>query len=377
MARAVNGPGSFRASVVYWPARTGIFWWEHFERDTVRRDFETAALYGVRNLDINLTWREFQPDATHVGVSSLRHLETVLSDASDCGLTLGLILFPGLPRNARPLPEWTLQRLVIGAYGHPVRNLWADPTVVRGEQVFVREVTTEFGPYPCVGEWVLGERMADVCPGEAPEVEGWLANMAEQLSAVPDDTRVTWGISASTLLAAPPVGVLPERIHLRIVNDRRPPWAERAPLEVWLQFVAGYAQQISGREAGIANLGPCTTRPERPSPGCTDESEAGRALESGLQAVWRQGGWACGAAALFDYDESLRRLPVYREHRGSLTRGLFTEGRVPKEGAVVWAGAPQKVSLARVPFPSVDLESSLRDPEGMARDVFEAFADYV
>lgn len=370
---AASQDTAFRAAVVYWPADTGMFWWEYFHLDTVRRDFDAAALHGITHLDINLTWRTFQPEAGRVNPHALRCLEAVLEAAEESGRRVTIVLFPSLPRSATPLPDWTLNRFVITPEGHPIKNLFQDPEVVRGEALLVSEVTEEFSPFPAVDGWVISDRLTSLYPVEVGVVEDWLGHMLDAGTVIPGQ-RISWGLSARTVVTAP-LSPLPPTLHPRVADDWRPRWAAHASHTTWIQFLTGYTATL-GVSPVIANLGPCTTRPDRPARNCSSEQSAARNIEGSLAAIGALGGGGGTAAALYDYAPSLARLAPYRDNPSSVTRGLLREDRSAKEAALDWVSTVKKAGeTPRLSFPEIDQERRMRDPEGTAREAFLGLSD--
>lgn len=360
----------------YWPARAGVYWWEYFEADEVRRDFEAAALSAVHHLDIDLVWPEFEPEAGRVSAPAMRRMEIVLDAAADAGLLLKPALFPALPAGVRSLPPWTTDRFAL-LEGEPTAlDVWREPGLVRAEEVLVREVIGEFAAHPAVDGWVLGSRLERVRrPGAWPAMEEWLDQMASAARQAGSRQPLWSSISARTVIGAPLRFDVARELGLRweVAVDWEPPWAGGPPA-AWASFLAGYLAALSGVAVAAGNLGPSTAAPGSLLPGCLDEARAAAQVEATLHAVRDAGGAGASAAALLDYDPALQRFPPFHQHPAALTRGLLRLDRTPKESAIPW------YELDRVPegilpgdFPTVEVERHAQSPEAVARSAYDEY----
>src|SRR5512140_3666465 len=97
---------TFDVGINYWPARTGMRWWNDFSRDEVATDLGAIADAGCASVRVFLLWEDFQPAPDRVSPSALRDLVTVADLAAERGLRLVPTLFTGHMSGANWLPRW-------------------------------------------------------------------------------------------------------------------------------------------------------------------------------------------------------------------------------------------------------------------------------
>ncbi|HZS95046.1 MAG TPA: hypothetical protein VFA78_09630 [Chloroflexota bacterium] len=350
------------------PARTGLYWWESFSADEVRRDWERAAQFGIAHFLIHLTWRDFQPDRQRLSVRALHDFETALRIADDQCARVMPVLFAAVVDGLNCLPSWA-RAVAPGARADQTHDLITRPAMRDAEDLLMREIVGEFGRHPAVGGWVVGDRLAEAVTAATMGAQAeWLGEMAEAATRLGEDQPLLNGVSARALVHA---SVPMDQFHALGIQalvhaDWSPTWAQEP--ERWVRVLTGVAGRLS-RSPVIASVGRCTD-----GPGCTTPAGAADDAERSLEAIDVFGGGGSFAADLFDYVEDLRRLPPYVGDQGLRSRGLFSPDGSPKDAARIWADwCRDRHSIRNVPpsFPDVDPDEWRRRPEPLMREVYE------
>lgn len=366
-----------------------MFWWEQVDLRQVEYDLEAAVTLELRHLSFELLWNDFQADRERVSVPAMRSLEHVLDMAADRGVRVMLTLFPVEIAGLLWLPSWALSldsssnRPVLSGHSLTRRgagDLFHDPAIVQAEVRLVRELVGAFRDHPAISGWVLGARMTSaVRPASAAGFEEWLGTLADAARSAGSAQPLWHAFSSRDLVTSSAVdpSVLSHLgVRLLLVDDWQASWAGGAGAW-WIAFLSGYAARLTASPPLVANVGLCTlTTASWPSESCVEEARAAHCADEALTRARETGAGGCIAAFLFDFRAELLRSPPFSYDARQLTRGLLHPDRSPKEAAVVWRDrAREHLKLLSVPgqFPAPDPELRQSDPEGVARECFEAF----
>jgi len=364
---------AFEIVPTYWPARTGIFWWENFSLEEVRRDFDSAFSLGLSTLSVSLSWSYFQPAGRGVAAGAMRMLEATLKAAEDAGLHVKISLLPVEVGSFLWLPNWALtpgslgQRRVLSGHhlsSRNARNLYQDNTLRDAQARLIREITSEFGSHPAVAGWLLADCMtAALEPDSAAVFRDWLGLIVDSVGQDARLRSLRCGFSVRDLILSTRIdlhALTGLGIGAQIAAKWKPIWAPDSDA-AWLSFLAAFAGRTSGSLAAIALSG------------ARDGDVP--AAESAGAAVRDGGAASCCLPTLFELSrEAIVALP--QDSRNTFALALLSSSGLPTPHGEAWLGlARSKPAVRTMPdhMPEVDPELRLRDPEGVAREAFAAF----
>lgn len=373
---------AFGLPITYWPARTGVYWWDSFESAEVEHDFELASAMGFHEFGINLVWHVFQPDGERVPAQPMRDLERVLDVAAGTGTTVLVTLFPAVVSGKPWIPSWLLDEWAprageIMASGspsnRPARNLFDDERATGAGLRLTREVLASFAEHPGCKGWVLGNRLTAVSkPASASRFGSWLARLVETARSA-GGQNLWYGIGGRDVIESAETDFAAIRnldVGVLVDGGWRPPWA-RCPTADWATFLALFVSAVGSNRVMIAADGF-----DRESRG-QDSGRFAKYLESTMSGAQAGGAAGCLAPALFDDDRALgpgRPFHGAGEPRQGLLRpsGEMTvagdvwreaqDGKTPTAGA---AGVAHELAGS-------DLGSRGRDPNTFAREYYQA-----
>jgi hypothetical protein len=369
----------FFAPIPYWPRLRGLYWWNDGSRDDLRRDFDTAAEYGVRHLQVSLPWPEFQPVADRVSVGAMRGLELLLDEAAEYGLSVRPVLFPVRVGRLIVLPQWALHPLELGereiyASGGFTQlapfNLYSDQQMVAAESLLVREVVGEFRDHPAVSGWCLGSGTAAFgAPRAAEEFGEWLDALVAAAALRGSRPGTLWtSISARDIVRSAPFDpTVPGSLGVSIAVQPlwAPAWAHGAGA-LWPAFLAGFTASLSGGAVSLSLQDAWTP----------DTVMDGAAQQRAVEHLLAAGGAGALPPPLFDLDDAVARTEPYRRGANETAIGLLRVDGSPREAFAFWRDLQLDPPATRgVPtdFPAPDPEHRAVAPEDVAYRSFEAF----
>ncbi len=163
--------GSFYVGVNYWASHAGIYMWQNWDEETVRRDMKLLTDCGIKVFRIFPLWSDFQPIKIHydcgVRIKDIRLGEKPLDDSPegvagvdpvmierfgrllDIGEEFGITFIVGL------ITGWMSGRL----YAPPAlegRKPITDPLAIRWQLKFVRYMVNKFKDRKVISAWELG-----------------------------------------------------------------------------------------------------------------------------------------------------------------------------------------------------------------------------
>lgn len=200
---------AFDVGINYWPARSGMRWWQRFSRDELAADLARLGDVGCSSFRVFLRWEDFQPGPERVSGAALDDLVTVADLCATHGLRLVPTLFTGHMSGANWLPRWATRpgeptrfpTVCDERYEHAVpRNWFSDADVARAQELLAREAAAALRGHPALWVWDLGNENSNVCVPETREqARAWLSKMTSALRSADPACRVTIGLHMEDL----------------------------------------------------------------------------------------------------------------------------------------------------------------------------------
>lgn len=206
----MNQTGKFRLGINYWPPKSAMYWWLHFDLHEVLADFQKIADAGFDDVRIFLTWEDFQPVPNSVSHESLERLGMVADAAAGAGLMLVPTLFTGHMSGFNWIPDWALDdtqdrdRFPIISRGRRVkaslRNWYVDEMVIDSQRLLARETASYLSGHPALWAWDLGnENSAAVLPPSRAAAINWLELMSTEIRMADPSSSITLGLHSPDL----------------------------------------------------------------------------------------------------------------------------------------------------------------------------------
>jgi len=196
------GKEPFRIGVDYWPRRTGLDLWNHFDVDEVQEDFSLLAELGANLAQITLIWEDFQPEPTGLRCRALAHLLSLCDAAASEGIRLELLLFSGHLAAVGSRPEWlelALQKSMIATSEH-ARGSLLDPIAVEAATTFAQGIARNVGGHPAVWSYNLGAPFATHAQSSLPgQSRVWLDELSRSIRAIDPKHAVTCDLTGTEL----------------------------------------------------------------------------------------------------------------------------------------------------------------------------------
>jgi endo-1,4-beta-mannosidase len=185
----------FLLGVNYWPRRSAMYAWQHFDLGEIREDAARIAELGLDVVRLFLTWEVFQPSADEMDAVALRHFETVMDAIAAAGLRAMPTLFCGHMSGVNWLPEWTLDpsvphgrfRTISGGRTSPygIGDFYADPGLLAAQLLFARRAGECVREHPALYAWDLGNEFSNLREPAAPaDAAHWSLRLTETLREV-------------------------------------------------------------------------------------------------------------------------------------------------------------------------------------------------
>ena len=315
----------FRLGINYWPARSGMAWWTHFEQSEVAVDFARIAAAEFDSVRLFLTWEDFQPAPEGASPVMLARLVDTLDLAEQAGLVVMPTLFTGHMSGVNLIPGWALGgsagdarfRVVSGKalVRARLRN-WYSDTGVRNAQIrLAGELARALAGHAALWAWDLGNENSNcVVPPTRELARRWLFGVSEAIRGDDPGARVTLGLHMEDLEQDRKLGPAEAAEVCDFLTmhgyPAYAPWARGATDEQLLPFLARVTRWLGGgRELSFTELGTATYRPgdaegERVRRACPtlllDERAAAGYTERALEALVACG---CTGAMLWCYTD--------------------------------------------------------------------------
>jgi hypothetical protein len=393
----------FIIGINYWPQRTAVSMWRHFDPATIKEDMATIAELGCSCLRIFLLWEDFQPYPRQCSVPMLNHLVKLMELAGDRGLKVMPTLFTGYAAGLTWLPPWMLLASTAGdaqevfslgkVRSLKPKNPYEDPEVIEAQLYFLRELLNALSGHPALFAWDLGNepsRWAE--PPDETVVSIWFQALTETLRERTGSVPITLGLGAQDLEAKPRLSLLLPSRYLDYVSlhvyPYRLPWAEGPADPGPLPFLGSVAQWLAKKPVLLQEFGVPTApavrkeklTEELPShPSLVDEEAAARFAERSLNLLRRFRMMGCFWGSYGDYHPAVWARPPLARNVPERFAGLIRYDRSLKAIAspFKFPTAPAGSGDSEVSADWLDIteEDYLQDPVTHLRRLYRRFKE--
>lgn len=216
--------------VDYWPAETGPFLWQAYDRSAIERDLRRLAARGIRHLRVGLAWDSFMVDDAAVDRRRLAELEHLLQTALATSQQITLGLFVWSVGDCVQLPAYAVLRgqprdgvrVLSNARVEPggPRDVYADALMLENGDRWLRTLLSAVGGHPAIAAWDLGDDPVRTVKPSTPQAMGeWLGHLGGLVRAAGDVVRLTAGAGDVTAPHGLPIGelgALVDRVDCRV-----------------------------------------------------------------------------------------------------------------------------------------------------------------
>jgi len=394
----------FIVGINYWPQRTAMSMWRHFDPATIKEDIATIAELGCSCVRIFLLWEDFQPHPRQCSVPMLDHLVKLMELAGDRGLKVMPTLFTGYAAGLTWLPAWMLLASTAGGAQElfslgKVRSLkpknpYEDPEVIEAQLYFLRELLNALPGHPALFAWDLGnEPCRWAKPPDETAVSIWFQAVTETLRERTGSVAITLGLGAQDLEANPRLSLLLPSQYLDYVSlhvyPYRLAWAEGSTDPGPLPFLASIARWLAKKPVLLQEFGvpsaPVVRQdylieelPKHPS--LVDEEDAARFAEKSLNLLRRSKMIGCFWGSYGDYHPTVWARPPLDRNVPERFAGLVRHDGSPKAAAVLFKSpaAPAEGGASEASAEWLDITEAeyLEDPENHLRRLYRCFREY-
>ncbi len=345
----------FRLGVDYWPARTGLYGWERFDKAVVADDFARIREAGLDLVRVFLLWEFFQPRPRKVAPPALDRLVAVAEQADRRGLGLVTTLFTGHASGLNWLPPWTLlaregePRHLTYCLGRTRRNLprnfYEETELLEAQVLLVREVAGALQGHPALRAWDLGNTPSRIVrPPDREAGRLWIRVMCEELKSRDASVPVTLGLHEEDLREGDGLRPGDHADLLDFLSIEGAPWrsevAEGTADPAYPPFVAVLTRWLgNGREVLVHGLA-APTLPEGAGPASDPavasqtagipEEEAARFVETTLARLREVGVAGVLLSRFSDFDPLLWTYPPLDTHPEERHQGIYRADGSPK-----------------------------------------------
>jgi len=385
----------FRVGVNYWPARTAMRWWTHFDRAEVAHDFARIAESGLDSVRVFLTWEDFQPAPDTVDRAMLERLVAVADLAGELGLALIPTLFTGHMSGVNWIPAWALGgshgddrfRVVSGGavVSAGLRSWYTDPVVMDAQALLAAEAAAALAGHEAVWACDLGNENSNcVLPPDRAAACAWLARIAAAIRAADDTALVTVGLHMEDLEEDRLLGPHEASAVCDFLSMHGYPiyarWADGSTDDRLLGFLARITRWLGGeREILFSEFGLPTYRRGEPrgSSMLVEEAAAASYTAMALDGLRRAG---CVGAMLWcysDYEPGLWKSPPLDLAVHERSFGLWRADGTPKPAVAAVAafvGADRRdTATADDSWIDMDRDEFYRDPSAQLPRLYRRY----
>jgi endo-1,4-beta-mannosidase len=400
----LNDPAStpFLLGVNYWPARSGIYWWQDYDKSALAEDFERIQQGGLKIVRLFLVWEDFQPKARKVSISCLDHLVDAAEKADQRGLFVLPTLFTGHMCRLNWLPPWALwarererplpvfsQRKV---RSNVPRNFYEDPEIIEAQVLLVREAAGALQGHPAVWAWDLGNSPSSVVsPPDRHRASLWLRVMTEELRSRDEAIPITLGMDERNLGEDGAMRPQEAAPHLDFLSMQAYPFDSElssGPLDVrFPPFLGGITRWLGGKDVLFAGFGIPTaparkleTKYDGPVAERLVSEESAAGFVSSVLERLRQAGMMGALLSFFaDFDPRLWEIPPLDEHVLWRHLGIYRHDRSAKDHHAVLMehNALERYRLPDEPPSWIDIsrEEYESDPKLHLRRLYDNYRD--
>ncbi|MFC9676730.1 glycosyl hydrolase [Streptomyces sp. NPDC056949] len=150
-----------RFGVNYTPSQGWFHHWLDFDLDAVRADLDSIAALGLDHIRVFPLWPYFQPNRTLIRPRAVEQLVQLADAAAERGLDVNVDGLQGHLSSFDFLPAWTQT-------WHR-RNLFTDPDVVEGQEVYLRTLAGALADRPNFIGMTIGNEVNQFAAGPHPD----------------------------------------------------------------------------------------------------------------------------------------------------------------------------------------------------------------
>jgi len=367
----------FLLGLNYWPARSAMYWWQHFDKDQLRIDFSRIQDTGLGMVRIFLLWEDFQPQAKKVSIAALDNLVEVAEQAEQHGLKILPSLFTGHMNGLNWLPPWSLwakersQTYPVFATGkirqNLPRNFYEDLEMIEAQLFLLREVSGALQGHAALWAWDLGHNPAHIiAPPDRQAFRIWLQSMTEELRSRDETLPITLGLAGDDLWAEGGLYRLyPEDMadYLDFVSIESEPTGygfSDGPFDPFIPaFFSILTRWLSKKEVICIGLGFPTEpvllenwdKKNQLKKSMPSEKEAESSWRAALRRLHQAGINGAFVSAFSDYHPRLWEAPPLDERIYDRFCGIFRHDGMPKRFQPLFK---EYRDLAREPVPEED-----------------------
>jgi endo-1,4-beta-mannosidase len=403
----------FSLGINYWPRRSAMGMWRHFDAGEIREDFGRIAGLGLDTVRFFLRWDDFQPQPDTIDATMLARLEAVADIAAEAGLTTMPTLFSGHMSGVNMLPPWAIDpatphgrfRTIAGDAESPngIGDFYRG-SLLDAQLRLARAAGERLRAHPAVFTWDLGNEFSNLRePANEADAATWsrrLTDALEASSGIPvtagthgEDLTRDRALRLSSLCAPFALATMHGySVYSTFARNRLDP--EVVP------FLAMLCAAFSHKPVLFTEFGGPTCPPGKLSPfervalpdeppnptislddpvlaayACLDEHEMAeycRNVLDRLHADGRMGAyWWCWA----DYDAALRDQPPFDRAPHELTFGIVRAdgSEKPVAAALAAFAGERRTVLAAQDMPMIAEVYYYRTLPSSTRTLFEAF----
>jgi len=204
----------FVLGVNYWPRRKAMYWWQNFEADEVREEFDVISSIGMNVVRLFLLWDDWQPTSSAVSPERLRDFGMVCDIAAERGLKLDVTFFTGHMSGPNWSPTWLLDKDAPPASPHvwqvmnggkivdsQYRNMFHDEEALSASRLLLKTVVSTYKDHDAIWMWNLGnEPDLFAHPHSAQAGREWVRDMRALIKDIDPVHDVTCGLHADSLM---------------------------------------------------------------------------------------------------------------------------------------------------------------------------------
>lgn len=251
----------FRLGVNYWPSRTAMRWWGHFDAAETGDDILRIASHGFDSVRLFLTWEDFQPAPARVDAEMLRRLIAVADMAERADIQIMPTLFTGHMSGVNLIPGWALggsdrdHRFRVLSGGRltqaGLRNWYADREMSTAQAWLAGQAAAALAGHRALWAWDLGNENSNcVRPQDRWAARDWLRRTADAIRQVDQDVLITIGLHMEDLQEDRMLGPVEAALECDFLTMHGypiyAPWAEGPTDEQVLPFLAHLTSWLGG-----------------------------------------------------------------------------------------------------------------------------------
>lgn len=397
----------FILGVNYWPRRKAMYWWQDFDADEVREEFDIIASLGMTVVRVFLLWDDWMPTPDTVCDECLDNLGTVLDIAAERGLKLDVTFFTGHMSGPNWSPRWLLAddvpfpagtvRQVVSAgevVASSYRNMFHDETAIEAAELLLRTVVGRYARHSAVWMWNLGnEPDLFAWPHDYEAGRAWVRRMTQLIKQLDAAHPVTCGLHIESLTKDNGLRVNEVYAETDVaVMHGYPMYADwsQSPLDPdFVPYICALTTALTGKPTLMEEWGGCTTdKPqsevwtwegygEQRQQFMASEAALAEYVEQVLPRLVEVGATGAMLWCFADYDEALWDKPPCDESKHERFFGLVRPDGTLKPHAEVMrrfaATNPTVQPAKRTVTLDVSAAEYYIDPNGHIQRLYKAY----